>query len=745
MKVCIAEKPSVAGEIAKIIGATQRKDGYYEGNGFQVTWTFGHLCTLNEPGDYNPYYKKWDIYSLPISPEKFEIKVINDNGVKTQFGRIKNLVQNATEVINCGDAGQEGELIQRWVLEHAECKAPIKRLWISSLTEEAIREGFNKLMPGTDFDPLFNAGRSRAISDWLYGINATRLYTMKYGKNKQVLSVGRVQTPTLAMIVKRHFEIKNFVPGIYFEIKTDYNNATFSYEKGKIDEKTKADALMIQMREHPLTITDIKIKEGKEHPPNLFDLTSLQIESNKKLGLTAEQTLNTLQSLYEKKLVTYPRVDTVFLPNDQYPKIKGIMQGLTMYQDLVSPLLQRAIKKSNKVFNDKKITDHHAIIPTGMKANNIAGPEAAIYDLITRRFISAFYPECRVSNTTIKAKVDKHNFRATGKQILHPGWRIVYQSEKRAASEDKILPNFEKGESGPHSPRLDLKKTSAPKEYTEATLLRAMETAGRDVADEEMKQLMKENGIGRPSTRANIIETLFRRKYIEKNKKSMRATDVGIKLIQLIENPTLKSARLTGQWEKKMRDIENGNYSADEFIGGMRSLVEDLVKEVVASNPSIAKLHCPKCEVGSIVKGKSAFGCTEWINGCSFQIPFESNGMQIDGSLASKLITQRKVIFSPAKNGTATVAYLKEDFTTEIRAEKPLNIKCPKCNAGSMRKGSTAYGCSEFKKTCDFLIPFSLLPEETSNKQIVKFLTEKQIQTTKRILKLTHDFGIETS
>lgn len=745
MKVCIAEKPSVAGEIAKIIGATQRKDGYYEGNGFQVTWTFGHLCTLNEPGDYNPYYKKWDIYALPISPEKFEIKVIDDNGVKTQFEKIKNLVKNATEVINCGDAGQEGELIQRWVLEHAECKVLIKRLWISSLTEEAIKDGFNNLLPGKDFDPLFNAGRSRAISDWLYGINATRLYTMKYGKNKQVLSVGRVQTPTLAMIVKRHFEIKNFVPGIYFEIKTDYKNATFSYAKGKIDEKTKADALMLQMREHHLNITDIKIKEGKEHPPNLFDLTSLQIESNKKLGLSAEQTLNTIQSLYEKKLVTYPRVDTVFLPNDQYPKIKGIMQGLTMYQDLVNPLLKKTIKKSKKVFNDKKITDHHAIIPTGMKANNIAGPEAAIYDIITKRFISAFYPECKVSNTTINAQVDKHKFKATGKQILHLGWRLVYQSEKKSGSDDKILPNFEKGESGTHKPKLDQKKTSAPKEYTEATLLRAMETAGRDVADEEMKQLMKENGIGRPSTRANIIETLFRRKYIEKNKKNIRATEVGIKLIQLIENPTLKSARLTGEWEKKMRDIENGDYSADEFIGGMRSLVEDLVHEVISSNPSITKVHCPKCEVGSIVKGKSAFGCNEWINGCSFQIPFENNGIQIDGKLASKLITQRKVNLTPNQNGTTRVAYLKEDFTTEIRTEKPLNLKCPKCKSGFMRKGKTAYGCSEFKKTCDFLIPFSLLPEETSNKDVIKFLAEKEIQTTKRILKLTHDFGIETN
>lgn len=745
MKVCIAEKPSVAGEIAKIIGANQRKDGYYEGNGFQVTWTFGHLCTLNEPGDYNESYRKWDIYSLPILPEQFEIKVIDDNGVKSQFNKIKTLVQAATEVINCGDAGQEGELIQRWVLEHAGCTAPIKRLWISSLTEEAIREGFKKLMPGADFDPLFEAGKSRAISDWMYGINATRLFTMKYGKNKQVLSVGRVQTPTLALIVKRHFEIKNFVPGIYFEIRTDYKGATFSYDKGKIEEKVKADQLIEQMKPFDLTITDIQRKEGKEHPPNLFDLTSLQVEGNKKLGLSAEQTLNTIQSLYEKKLVSYPRVDTVFLPNDQYPKIKGILKGLYQYQDLAAPLLQGTIKKSKKVFNDNKVTDHHAIIPTGVQANNIAGVEAAIYDIITRRFIAAFYPECKVANTTVKAKVDKHGFKATGKQILHPGWRVVYQAEGKSNTEDKILPNYEKGESGPHDLKLEQKKTSPPKEYTEATLLRAMETAGKEVEDEELKQLMKENGIGRPSTRANIIETLFRRKYVEKKKKNLRPTEVGIKLIQLIENPTLKSPRLTGEWEKKMRDIESGTYSSDEFIGGMRSLVKDLVEEVISSNPHKTKLMCPKCEVGQVVKGKSAFGCTEWVNGCNFQIPFNVKDFVIDGTLAGKLIHFRKVVISTDAKGNTTEAFLKADFTTEIRQEKPLNIVCPKCNNGKIKKGNSAFGCSQYKKTCDFLIPFSLLPEETSNREVVSFLTNKIIQTPDRVLKLTDDFGIEAS
>ena len=743
MKVCIAEKPSVAGEIAKIIGATARRDGYYEGNGYQVTWTFGHLCTLNEPGDYDEGYRKWNLYALPIQPQEFKIKIIKNNGVENQFNKIKKLVQNATEVINCGDAGQEGELIQRWVLQHAECKAPIKRLWISSLTEEAIRNGFKNLMEGSDFDPLFEAGKSRAISDWLYGINATRLFTLKFGKNKQVLSVGRVQTPTLAMIVKRHFEIKNFVPSIYFEIKTEYKNTTFTFEKGKIKEKAKADAFLSEIENKPLTIADIKIKEGKEHPLNLFDLTSLQVEANKKLGLSAEQTLNTVQSLYEKKLVSYPRVDTVYLPKDQYPKIKGILQGLTMYKSLVEPLLNKPIKNSKKVFNDNKVTDHHAIIPTGVNATNINGNEAHIYDIISRRFIAAFYPECKVSNTSVNAKIDKYNFKATGKQILHPGWRVVYQSQQSSTKEDKILPHFTKGESGSHKPSLDNKKTSPPKPYTEATLLRSMETAGKEVNDEELKQLMKENGIGRPSTRANIIETLFRRKYIEKKKKNILPTEVGIKLIQLIDNPTLKSPRLTGQWEKKMKDIESGEFSSDEFIGGMRKLVNDLVKEVSAVNPHASVLKCPKCEVGKIVKGKAAYGCTEWVNGCSFKIPFNINNYQIDGKLASSLIHYRKVPLVKDAKGNETIAFLKNDFETEIRIEKPFKPKCPKCSNGIMRKGRSAYGCSLFKKTCDFPIPFSLVPENTPNKLVEKFLREKLIQTSDRVIKLTDDFGIE--
>ncbi|MFM7021791.1 MAG: DNA topoisomerase 3 [Flavobacteriales bacterium] len=633
MKLCIAEKPSVAGEIAKIIGAGNRKDGYYEGNGYWVSWTFGHLCSLKEPHDYVASHKAWDMYSLPILPKEFGIKLIQNKGVEKQFNTIKRLVADCEEIINCGDAGQEGELIQRWVIQLAECKVPVKRLWISSLTEEAIKTGFKKLLDAKEFDSLFKAGECRAISDWLYGINATRLFTMKYGKNKQVLSVGRVQTPTLAMIVDRYFEIKNFVPQTYFELKTNYREAIFSYAKGKIDEEEKAKKLLEEVKDQPLTITKVSIKEGKEFPPNLFDLTSLQIEANNKLSLSAENTLSIVQSLYEKKVVTYPRVDTVFLPNDMYPKIKGMMEGLVDYKALVAPLLEKKIAKSKKVFNDNKVTDHHAIVPTGVIANNIAGLEKDVYDLITRRFIAAFYPECKVSNTAIDATVGKHGFKATGKQILEPGWRVVFdketkvsKEEKEEKEEDKILPHFEEGESGPHKPVIDKKKTSPPKEYTEATLLRAMETAGKAIEDDELKALMKENGIGRPSTRANIIETLFKRTYIEKKGKKLLPTEIGINLIGCIQNPTLKSPELTGLWEKKLRQIESGEFSAPQFIKEMEAMVDNMVKEVIFKRPTPVEqkpLLCPKCKKGKIIKGKAAYGCSEWKGGCDFRVPFE--------------------------------------------------------------------------------------------------------------------------
>jgi len=633
VKLCIAEKPSVAGEIAKILGANNRKDGYWEGNGYWVSYTFGHLCSLKEPHDYKPGDKSWDMYSLPIVPKVFGIKLIQNKGVEKQFNTIKKLVAECEEIINCGDAGQEGELIQRWVMQHAEYKVPVKRLWISSLTEEAIKAGFNKLVDAKEFDSLFQAGECRAISDWLFGINATRLFTMKYGKNKQVLSVGRVQTPTLAMIVQRYHEILNFVPQTYFELKTNYREAIFSYSKGKLEDEAKAQKLLEEIKDQPLLIAKVSIKEGKEFPPNLFDLTSLQIEANNKLSLSAENTLGIVQSLYEKKVVTYPRVDTVFLPNDMYPKIQKMLEGLIDYKALVAPLLGKKIAKSKKVFNDNKVTDHHAIVPTGVIANNITGLEKDVYDLITRRFIAAFYPECKVSNTTIDATIDKHAFKATGKQILEAGWRVVFDKVEKAKEEkesdkdeEKILPLFDEGESGPHQPLVDKKKTSAPKEYTEATLLRAMETAGKAVEDDELKALMKDNGIGRPSTRANIIETLFKRTYIEKKGKKLLPTEIGINLIGCIQNPTLKSPELTGLWEKKLRQIESGEFSAPQFIKEMEELVGSMVNEVLFNKAPIVEqkpLICPKCKKGNVVKGKTAFGCSDWKTGCNFRIPFE--------------------------------------------------------------------------------------------------------------------------
>ncbi len=665
MKVCIAEKPSVAGEIAKIVGATSRKQGYFEGNGYQVTWTFGHFCTLKEPGDYADMYKRWDLYSLPVLPEKFEIKLIDDPGVKNQFKIIENLMLSATEVINCGDAGQEGELIQRWVLEHAKCTAPIKRLWISSLTAEALKEGFKNLMDSADFDSLFEAGKCRAIGDWLYGINATRLYTLKHAKNKQVLSVGRVQTPTLALIVKRHFEIKNFVPKVFYELKTNYRNTLFTYEKGKFESKEKGASALDEIKDTELVISSITVKKGKEHPPNLFDLTSLQVEANSKFGWSADATLKTLQNLYEKKLVTYPRVDTVFLPNDQYPKIKGVFNGLKNYYNLLAPLKGKAIKKSKKVFNDAKVTDHHAIIPTGVEANFIGGDEQKLYHVITLRFIAAFYPECEVSNSTVKAKIGKLVFKATGKQILDVGWRAVYAAPKtepsnvgtgesvqdelsKAENKKGMLPHFEKGEAGAHQALFEEKFTNPPKEYTEGALLRAMETAGRSAGTEELQQIMKENGIGRPSTRANIIETLFRRKYIEKSKKKLLPTEVGINLIQLIENPTLKSPSLTGQWEKKLREIEDKTYKSSDFISEMKTLVATLTDEVRLSNPAEAKLRCPKCEMGTMVKGKNAYGCSDWKNGCDFVVPFKVGATMVSDAMLSSLVKEK--VFSV--NGT---------------------------------------------------------------------------------------------
>lgn len=582
MIVCIAEKPSVAREIAVILGAHNKRDGYIEGNGYQVTWVFGHLCTLKEPHEYYDQWKRWSIADLPIIPQRFGIKLIENEGSIKQFHIIEGLIKNADEVINCGDAGQEGELIQRWVMQKAECKCPVKRLWISSLTEESIREGFNNLRPQEDFNKLYEAGAMRAIGDWLLGMNATRLYTLRYGQNKQVLSIGRVQTPTLALIVKRHFEIINFKPEKYWELKTVYRDTTFSATKGKFTSKEEGLNFLETVKSDEFTVTDISAKEGKEFAPRLFDLTSLQVECNKKYGFSAEETLKFIQSLYEKKVTTYPRVDTTFLSDDIYPKIGPIMQGLKNYASLTEPVLKTKIPKSKKVFDNSKVTDHHAIIPTGINPTNLTNEEQKVFDLIARRFIANFYPICETSTTTVVGTVKDIEFKVNGKQILVPGWRAVFEKsandEENKDDEEKTLPLFTVGEHGPHVPDLSEKETTPPKPYTEATLLRAMETAGKQIDDEELRDVLKENGIGRPSTRANIIETLYKRNYMRKKGKSIEATETGISLIGTIQNELLKSAELTGQWEKKLRLIEKNSFETGAFLTELKQMVCTLVE-----------------------------------------------------------------------------------------------------------------------------------------------------------------------
>ncbi|MDL2251738.1 DNA topoisomerase 3 [Odoribacter sp. OttesenSCG-928-J03] len=659
MILCIAEKPSVAREIAQIIGARNRKDGYLEGNGYCVTWTFGHLCTLQEPGDYTEKWKYWDMSVLPMIPSRFRIKLIDNDGIKKQFSIIEELVAKAETVINCGDAGQEGELIQRWVLTKAKCNVPIKRLWISSLTEEAIKEGFEKLMDGTEFDTLYAAGSARAIGDWLLGMNATRAYTLKYGSGKNVLSIGRVQTPTLALVVERQKNIENFKPEIYWEIKTDYRGGTFSSVQGRFDVKEEAEKMIEKITHSELEIVSVERKKAMEHPPKLFDLTLLQVECNKKYAFTAENTLKIIQSLYEKKLTTYPRVDTNFLPNNMYPKVSGILKGLKPYENLVKPILDEGkIRKSNKVFNDKKVTDHHAIIPTGIFNLNMTPDEKRVYDMVTRRFIAVFYPDCEIANTTVMAKINEDDFKATGKQIIEPAWRVVFGTTEKQ-SEEKVLPEYVKGEHGPHTPEIQEKETQPPKYFTEADILRAMETAGKQVEDEELRDLMKENGIGRPSTRANIIETLLKRQYIRKDKKRILATATGIELIDSIRNELLKSAELTGQWEKKLRMIENDEYKVESFMEELKIMVNEIVYGVKHS--------------------------------------------------ASKTITIEKQ---------------EEEKPKEKKERKPrepkekVALKCPKCGNGEILKGKTAWGCSLYKKTCDFLIPMEYQGHKLTQKQV---------------------------
>ncbi|MBP7919797.1 MAG: DNA topoisomerase 3, partial [Parabacteroides sp.] len=585
MKVCIAEKPSVAREIAEVLGAKNKMKGYIEGNGYQVTWTFGHLCTLKEPHEYTPEWKRWSLSSLPMIPPRFGIKLIDSPSYVEQFQVIEKLMQNAEMVINCGDAGQEGELIQRWVMQKAGVTCPVYRLWISSLTEEAIREGFQKLKEQESFNKLYEAGLSRAIGDWLLGMNATRLYTLKYGQNRQVLSIGRVQTPTLALIVNRQNEIANFTPEPYWELKTVYRNTTFSSTKGKFTDKTEGENFLTVVKEEDFEVTDTSEKKGKEYPPRLFDLTSLQVECNKKFAFSAEDTLKLIQSLYEKKVTTYPRVDTTFLSDDIYPKVPNTLKGMTDYAELTAPLLGKKLPKSKKVFDDTKVTDHHAIIPTGVRPNNLSENERKVYDLVARRFIAAFYPDCQISTTTVLGKVGKVEFKVTGKQILEPGWRVVFGAEQKdpdaePSEEEGILPEFVKGERGPHEPILGEKWTQAPKPYTEATLLRAMETAGKLVDNDELRDALKENGIGRPSTRAAIIETLFKRNYVRKEKKNLIATPTGMELIGTIQEELLKSAELTGLWEKKLRQIEKGTYEARTFLEELKQLVYQIVSNV---------------------------------------------------------------------------------------------------------------------------------------------------------------------
>ena len=659
----IAEKPSVARDIAEVLGARTKKDGYIEGNGYQVTWTFGHLCTLKEPHEYTPAWKVWSLGSLPMIPPRFGIKLINDSGIERQFHIIEGLMQKADGIINCGDAGQEGELIQRWVMQKAGARCPVKRLWISSLTEEAIREGFAKLKDQAEFQPLYEAGLSRAIGDWVLGMNATRLYTLKYGQNKQVLSIGRVQTPTLALIVKRQLEIENFKPEPYWELKTVYRETTFSSTKGKFTSKEEGEKFLETVRNAPFTVTDVSAKKGTEAPPRLFDLTSLQVECNKKFGFSADMTLQLIQSLYEKKVATYPRVDTTFLSDDIYPKCPGILAGLKSYEAYTAPLYGKKLIKSKKVFDNSKVTDHHAIIPTGVQPQGLSDMEQKVFDLIARRFIAVFYPDCKFSTTTVLGEVEKVEFKVTGKQILDPGWRVIFgkdqQEETKDGDEERALPVFNIGESGPHVPDLNEKWTQPPKPYTEATLLRAMETAGKLVDNDELRDALKENGIGRPSTRAAIIETLFKRHYIRKERKNLIATPTGVELIQLIREDLLKSAELTGIWEKKLREIERRSYDAATFLNELKQMVAEIVNSVLSDNTNrrvtimpeetpakaiekaaarkkaakkksaatpqgdaIIGTPCPLCGKGTIIKGKTAYGCSEWKNGCTYRKPF---------------------------------------------------------------------------------------------------------------------------
>ncbi|MGJ8716208.1 MAG: DNA topoisomerase 3 [Maribacter stanieri] len=761
MKVCIAEKPSVAREIASVLGANTKRDGYYEGNGYAVTYTFGHLCTLKEPNDYKPHWKSWDLNNLPMLPERFETKVSKDSGIKKQFKIIKQLFDKADVVINCGDAGQEGELIQRWVLSQANYKGKVERLWISSLTTEAIKEGFKNLKPSEDYDNLYYAGFSRAIGDWLLGMNATRLYTLKHGGYKQMLSVGRVQTPTLAMLVNRFNEIENFKPQPYWELQTLYRDTLFSYEEGRFLKMEDGEKLASIVREHDFEIVSTTKKAGNEYAPKLFDLTGLQVYCNTKFGFSADETLKIVQKLYEQKVVTYPRVDTTFLPNDVYPKVPGILKNLTNYATLTQPLDGKKLKKTKKVFDDSKVTDHHAIIPTGQQIN-LQYNQQQVYDIIVRRFIAVFYPDCKVSNTTVIGKAEKVKFKAIGKEILEKGWRVVFETPNNTSKEPGILPTFQKGEKGPHQPSFIEKQTKPPKQFTEASLLRAMETAGKQVDDDELRELMKENGIGRPSTRANIIETLFRRKYIKRNKKQVIPTVTGIQLIDTIQNEMLKSAELTGKWEKQLKDIEKGTFSAGSFIKQMKQMVDHLVYEVrsetkkanisaINNKPAAAASKkkaikkatgitsevCPKCKKGTIRKGKTAYGCSEFNKTCDFVMPFKIEGKTISEKQFIRLFQKGSTVnlkgFKINNTSVEGLVRFDENFKLKLEPKKvKVQVKsnsedntCPKCNKGTILKGKTAYGCSEYIAGCDFRFSFDIIREKAKGQPLTKDLVFK--------------------
>ncbi len=695
MIVCIAEKPSVAQDIARIIGANSRKDGYMEGNGYQVTWTFGHLCTLKEPHDYTPMWKSWSLGALPMIPQRFGIKLIEDTGIKKQFAVIERLMQAADGIINCGDAGQEGELIQRWVMQKAQAKCPVKRLWISSMTDEAIREGFQQLKDQSEYQSLYLAGLSRAIGDWILGMNATRLYTLKYGQNKQVLSIGRVQTPTLALIVNRQKEIDNFKPEPYWVLSTIYRDTLFTATKGKFTSKEEGERSFETIQGKPFTVTKVEKKNGKEAPKQLYDLTSLQVDCNRKYGMSAEMTLNTIQALYERKLTTYPRVDTQYLSDDIYPKCPQIMNGLYQvkvagtapYADLVRPLGGKPLPKTKRVFDTSKVTDHHAIIPTGVVPQNLTDFERHVYDLVARRFIAVFYPDCKYATTTVLGEVDGIEFKVTGKEILDPGWRAVYAQasspqlsadDEKKEDEENTLPTFVKGESGPHEPTLTEKQTTPPPYYNEASLLRAMETAGKFVEDEELRAAMKENGIGRPSSRAGIIETLFKRHYIRREKKRLVATPTGIELIDMIKEELLKSCELTGIWEKKLRDIEHQKYDPAQFVNELKEQITAIVNQVLADNSNRRVTLMEEEKTKGKGKAKEAASASE--------------------EKKPKKRTTKKNTKKSDDKGMGTVLHADDSLIGTV---------CPLCGKGHLIKGKTAYGCSEWKNGCTYRLPFA--------------------------------------